>query len=245
VARALRTAPAEPEELDDIRIRSMIFHEIEDARRSMLSAVRSTGGHPQSFPRGTFLLHQGDIATAAYVVDRGHVKVGRLLRDGSQVILKVAPAGDFIGFVEAITELRYTRYACAVTDVLAWRLDHGRILELLDTNREFSRAMLMVNSMRFVESQISLTGLRTGPLRSRLIQLLMKMAHETTSGCRDGTTIDLELNQEEMATIIGTTRQSVSSLLSSLKRSGLIRAEHRAIEIPAWDPLLTWGHCAV
>lgn len=233
--------PVRKPESDDIPLRTMLYQRVEEARVSMLDAVRRAGGRPQSFASGTFLMRQGDPSAAGFVVDRGRLKVGRLLEDGSQVILKVAPSGDFIGLIETILQLPYTRYACAITELVAWRLDRARILELLERDRQFARAMLIVTSARFLESQLSVAGLRAGPIRGRVVQLLMKLAHETAVGCRDGCVIELELDQEEMASIIGTTRQSVSSLLNSLKHAGLIRGGHRTIEVPAWDPILAWA----
>ena len=241
------TAGSEPVrklDVDDVRLRTTLYQRVEEARNSMLDAVRRAGGRPQSFPRGTFLMRQGDPASAGFVVDRGRLKVGRLLEDGSQVILKVAPSGDFIGLIETILELPYTRYARAITEAVAWRLDRARIIQLLEGDRQFARAMLIVTSARFLESQLSVAGLRAGPVRGRIVQLLMKLAHETAVGCRDGCVIELELDQEEMASIIGTTRQTVSSLLNSLEHAGLIRRGHRTIEVPAWDPVLAWVHPA-
>lgn len=224
-----------------MRLRTRLFQRVEDARDSMLAAVRRAGGTPLSYPMGTYLIDQGSVAVAGFVVDRGRVKVGRLFEDGAMIILKVAPSGDFIGLIETLVQLPYTRYAQAMTEAVVWRLDRPRLVSLIEGDREFARAMLTVTSLRFLESQLSAAGLHAGPIRARLVQLLMKLAHETAAGCRDGCVIDLDLDQEEMASMIGTSRQSVSSLLSALKHEGLVRGGHRTLAIPLWEPILAWA----
>jgi CRP/FNR family transcriptional regulator len=234
------TLPSAPAS-EDTKLRTALFKEVERARQVILTTVRRGDDPPLSYQAGTFVFHQGEQAIAGFAVERGCVKVGHLMEDGSDVVLKVARPGDFVGIVETLIDVAHTRYALVVKDALVWRLDQNKIYSLLESDRDFARAMLITPSVGFLLSQLSVAGLRAGPVRARLVQLLMRLAHETDLGCRDGNVIELELDQEEMASIIGTTRQSVSSLLSALKHDGLIRMNHGTIEIPSWDAVLTWA----
>ena len=231
--------------VDDMHLRAMLFRCLAEARGSLLEGLRQSGCSQQTVSSGTYLMHQGSLAMAGFVIDRGRVKVGRVMEDGSQVILKVAPAGDYIGMIETIADLPYTRYGRAITDVVVWRLDKRQILGLLDRDPQIARTMLVATTVRSLETQLDVAGLHAGPVRVRLVHLLMKLAHETAVGCRDGCVIELELSQEEMASVIGTTRQSVSSLLSALKHEGLTRGGHHTLLIPEWEPLLAWASAPV
>lgn len=226
---------------DDAAVRSALSEQLQKARLVILAAARRDAESPAAFEAGEFVFHQGQTADAGFVVEQGRVKVGCLMEDGLEVVLRVARPGDFVGLAETLIAIPQTRYARAMTDSLLWRLERAQIDELLDSDREFARAMLIIPSVRSLESQLNAAKLRAGPVRGRLVHLLMKLANETDLGCHDGNVIPLELGQEEMASIIGTTRQSVSSLLNVLKHEGLIHTHDRIVEVPRWDEVLAWA----
>lgn len=226
---------------EEAAVRSALSEQLHKARLVILAAVRRVADSPATYGAGEFVLHQGQIADAGFVVEHGRVKVGCVMEDGLEIVLRVARQGDFVGLAETLIAIPHTRYARALTDSLLWRLERARIDDLLNSDREFARAMLMIPSVRSLEWQLNAAKLRAGPVRSRLVHLLMKLANETDLGCHDGNVIPLELGQEEMASIIGTTRQSVSSLLNLLKHDGLIHTHERMVQVPRWDAVLSWA----
>ncbi|MGI8708963.1 MAG: Crp/Fnr family transcriptional regulator [Actinomycetota bacterium] len=231
----MRSGWDEPELLDTL------FRSMEAARATFLRAIRQCGGKPVEYGAGTFLFHQGEPAEDTFVVEDGRAKVGRLMENGSDLILGIVGPGDFVGLSETLIGIPHVRYARTITDAYVWRLAGPTVNAILETDTEFMRAMITFPALRFLESQLRLTSLRWGPVRARLVQLLVRLAHESGPTLPGRGAIPLHLTQEEMASAIGTTRQSVSSLLNILKNAGLVSIDRHRIDVPDWEALIAWA----
>lgn len=168
---------------------------------------------------------------SVYLLARGRVRILRLSPGGDEVTLGYVVAGDVFGELPGFGDHPRESFAVARDPSVVWKIPLGVFRELLsarpDIAMEVSRQM--GERLKRVESRVE--HLVFGDVRARLAQVLLELAHDF--GHREGerTVIELGLSQGEIATLIGSTRQSVNTAMTALKDAGLVRVEAGRTEI--------------
>jgi CRP/FNR family transcriptional regulator, cyclic AMP receptor protein len=205
---------------------SPLFDRVHD--KTVASLARLFG--PSIHPRRKRLFEQGDPGQTVYLIGRGGVRLERLTKDGRDMTLALLGPGDFFG-EDAVLEDQLTRTTSATcieeSYVFSARAeDFSWILTRY--------ALIALNLAKYLKEQrdatlSSLEDIVYSSVSSRLLRLLERLAAEYGIGCEDGTRISLRLTQAEIASLIGTTRETVSLELGKLSRSGLVTMQGRQI----------------
>lgn len=170
---------------------------------------------------------------AIFAIRRGLVKLQHTATDGAQRIVRLLGPGSAIGLELLDGARRYRNTAIAVSEVDACRIP-------LSTARALQSKypVLCGQVLRQLQDQLDLsdewiTALSTGPARERVANLLLMLVQFSTEANND---IEL-LPGEDMAAIVGTTVETVSRVVASLKRrqllhkvaEGLYRVDEKAL----------------
>lgn len=171
---------------------------------------------------GTYLFWEGETAGKLYYIHSGKVKLRKSTEDGKDFILSILKKGDLIGEF-GLDDQAVHSFSAEVTEDAEIGIIQEKDLEVLlyqhgDFAVEFMRWMgLMQRSMQSKFRDLLLYG-KPGALVSTLI----RMSNSYGTPCKEGIRIDLKMTNSEMAELIGTTRESVNRMLSSLKDEGTI-----------------------
>jgi len=172
--------------------------------------------HDMVFRAGS---HDRDV----YVLMSGRVKVYALSPVGRTVTLWFCLPGEVFGLAEMGRRGPRSVYAEACTDAEVLILPCDRLRARLASDA--STAMLLVDmlSCRLRQLSDNMLNLIADDVNTRVIKLLLQLQHRYgRPQAGGGTLLDLPLTHQEMADMIGTTRQSVSSALTHLKHQGLL-----------------------
>ena len=188
----------------------------------------------RSFQTGEAVFLQGDPAEALYLVEEGRIKLSKVLEDGSEILLDIRRAGDFLGeYLFSETETEYP--------ASAWCMENTRIQEL--TRQLFQEIVrespdIGLHIIRRLGQQICSLTSRVGSmsiprLEDRLYRVLEDMARE--HGIRDerGFVIQFPITHEELSFLVGAHRVSITRALKSLKDSGYIIQQGRSMIFPS------------
>src|SRR5215469_6379545 len=192
-----------------------------------LHGIKSTA----VYPKGTMLFIEGQQPLGVFVLCMGKAKLSTSSREGRTIITKIAEGGDILGLNGAISNVPY--------EVTAEMMEPGQANfiprePLIIMMREFPEVGLRIaeqlNRNYFAaHEEIRTLGLATSP-SERLAKLLLQWSIRTTQ--TNGTSqIELTLTQEEIAEVIGTTRETVTRLFSDFKRKKLLRVEGTTLVI--------------
>ncbi|MEG6523374.1 Crp/Fnr family transcriptional regulator [Desulfotomaculum sp. 1211_IL3151] len=188
-------------------------------------------GSEIKYPKGQIIFSEGQKVNEIYFIKSGLVKIYRTTADGRQVSVGLRYAGDFIGCAEIFsnyTEREYSAEAMGKVSILiVWK---DSFKKMLAERPQFSEKILELMSTRLREAQNTLYDFIMNPIQGRLAILLLSMAQRAgVEGEDDIIPVRLRVTQEELACVIGSARQTISSLLNMFREDGSIIYKGREI----------------
>ncbi len=185
----------------------------------------------QTVARGDIVYSPGDRNDRIYVVDSGRIKIVRTSAGGSESIVGIRNPGDLFGELSWMTG-GTTRTTSAVA------LDPGDVCRITASafeQRLRADAVLASSFSRGCARQLAalereLTELAGKSVPGRLVDVLGRLAAEHGVHGPDGSLhIGLSLTHQDLADLIGTSRETITKELSVLADVGLLRVSHRTI----------------
>lgn len=181
--------------------------------------------------RGAFFFHQGDPASAGYLLLEGQVKLTQLTPEGHQVIVRFLGSGDGFGIVAALSAGVYPLSAEAVTDCVALTWHGDTLVRLMERHPRLALNALGVLAARFRELQDRYRELATERVERRVARALLRLARQAGRRVEGGVLIDLPLSRQDLAEMTGTTLYTVSRILSRWAEKGLVETGRERVLI--------------
>jgi len=184
------------------------------------------------YPRGAVLFHEGNIARGVYVLSSGRAKVSISSAEGKKLIIRIARAGDILGLYAGVTRRPYEATAemveggrvdfIARADLLNLMLQEPKLnADLVETfSRQFSEYVDNTRMLLLSESALE-----------KLARLIVRWGRDFGERTSEGIRVKLLLTQEEIAQIIGASRETVTRLFSTLKRDQIIHVKRDSMWI--------------
>lgn len=180
---------------------------------------------------GSVLFREGQDARNASVIRQGRFKIARSSENGKTLLVRIAHPGDILGLSALLTDSPYEFTAVALETSQITVIRKAEFLKLLcsDPNVAF-HSSLSLNAEYRSALNIACRLALAGSVAARLAHLILELSDGAHSFARsDG--IDIPLTHEEMASMLGTSRESVTRLLNEFKRRNLIRTNGSMIKI--------------
>lgn len=212
------------------------LRELDDSCRNDLIAL----GSQLQVSKDQLLFNAGSISDNVYILLEGRVKIFELTPEGREIILWFCFPGETFGMAEIVQRSRRTVYAQACTDVKVLRIEHDEFIRFLKQNPEVSLKVIELLSSRLRELGDIMSNLVSDDVRSRVFKLLTRLAARYGIETSQEVRLNISLTHQEMADMIGTTRQSVTTVLNSLKRENFLRVENKVIYLKndAWAGMI-------
>jgi CRP/FNR family transcriptional regulator, cyclic AMP receptor protein len=179
--------------------------------------------------RGTHVFDQGDSTRVIYLVKRGAVRIARETEDGKEVTVALLGPGDLFGEETLFEDKPRTTNAIVVEDALLCQTRAEDLFALLSRDPALALNVAKVLSGRLDEAQATMEDLAYTKVGERILHLLRKLAAEHGVPCTGGTRIDLRLTHADIASLVGSTRETVSVEMGRLAEAGHVRALGRSI----------------
>ena len=200
-----------------------LFSSFSDAQVSQLL----TGMQHRSYPRNSFILRAGEETDALYIVLSGRVKVLIPDEEGHEVILSIIGPQEYFGEMGLLDDQARSASVETLEPCEMLRLTKAGFTSILKDN--FELAMLIIQNLvkRLREADRKIESLALIDVYGRVARLLIDMAQNT-----DGKwVVEHAPAKQEIARMIGASREMVSRVVKDLQRKGLIRAEKRRIYV--------------
>jgi CRP/FNR family transcriptional regulator len=178
-------------------------------------------GQPtETFAAGEALFWEGDEAGQIFDVLEGVVRVYRIMSDGRRAIMGFIHPGDVLG---VSFQNHYLFTAEAVTEVKVRRFARGRFFALINESPALRPQLfaILCDEMSSAQDQMLLLGRKTA--EERVVSFLLAIHRKSASGAE----IELPMSRQDMADYLGLTMETVSRMMTSLTRRGLIGAGAR------------------
>jgi len=191
---------------------------------SQLGQLLSCVQH-RSYPRNAFILRAGEETDALYIVLSGRIKVLIPDEEGHEVILSMMGPQEFFGEMGLLDDLPRSASVEALEPCEMLRLSKAGFTNILKDN--FELAMLIIRNLvrRLRDADRKIESLALIDVYGRVARLLIDMAQNV-----DGKwVVERAPPKQEIARMIGASREMVSRVVKDLHGKGLIRAEKRRI----------------
>ena len=195
-------------------------------------------GHTHSYRKGATLFLEGDSARGVFLLTSGQAKVSICSADGRKVIMRIAGPDSILGLYAALSGRPYEATAEMVEAGGVIFVPRRDLLELIAYHPWFGRSLVEVFSSQFSEL-IDNARLRllSESAPERLARLILKWGRDFGELTSNGVRLKVLLTQEEIAQIIGASRETVTRLFSALKRRQIIRVRGHELIIRNSDAL--------
>ena len=178
--------------------------------------------HPAVYPKGAMLFVEGQSPRGTFVLCSGRVKLSTGSRDGKTLIMQIAEAGEMLGLSATLSGEPYEVTAETLDPCQINFVKRDDFLQFVATHPEacLRVAQLLSNSYHSAYEQIRSLAL-SNSCAERLARLLLDWSHRGEA-TKQGIRLRLGVTHEEIAQMIGTSRETVTRLFGELKNRQVI-----------------------
>ncbi len=192
----------------------------------------------RSFARGEPVYLPAEIADSVMLVIRGRVKICHLTPDGKQSILAFIEPGELFGELSVVDPGQpREEYAETVEPSEIAAISGAAIREIAEGNPGLSLGITRLIGLRRKRVEQRLKQLLFLSSKERLCHLLLELAERYGKRTADGIALGIRLSHQDLASVIGATRETVTVTLGELQGDGLLRTGRRRITLTDLDRL--------
>ncbi|HEX6503683.1 MAG TPA: Crp/Fnr family transcriptional regulator [Terriglobales bacterium] len=187
-------------------------------------------GHKQTYPAAALLFAEGQSPRGVLVLCSGRVKLSTASREGKVLILKVASPGDVLGLSAVLSGVPYEATAETVTPCRVTFIGRDHLANFLTRYGDAGLRAARAVSKEYQDACLEIQEILLAPSSAgKLAKLLLSWAED---GKKDGEgRVRSMLTHEEMAQMIGASRETVTRVMTQLKRKQIIRLEGSTLVI--------------
>jgi CRP-like cAMP-binding protein len=193
----------------------------------------------EKYKKGQTIFREGGIPTGIYYILEGKVKKYKVDNFEKEQIIYVANAGELIGYHAVLSTERYPDSATALEESLVLFIPKEDFLGVLERSPMLSSRLLKMLSHEFTVLSNSITIFAQRPVRERLAIALIVLREKFKKGTPEGAPILINMSRDDIANMVGTTRENVVRLLREFKDENLIATQARKISITDIKKMIT------
>jgi CRP-like cAMP-binding protein len=196
---------------------------------------------PHRFRQAEAIFHQGDPGQMLYLIQSGQVRIYVLGEEGQETSVILHGPTDIFGELALIDGLPRSASAVAMEDTIMLTLSRDRFREHMRRTPQLALNFMKALSVRVRYSTQQVGSLTFLDVPGRLARKLLELAQVYGVAEPEGVRLNTTLTQSDLASLIGTTRESLNKALGALRRKGLVRTPHNSIIIVDPDALREIG----
>ena len=181
--------------------------------------------------KGEVLFAEGDPGDRMYVIIDGKVKLGQTSSDGRESLLSILGPGEMFGELSLFDPGLRTSTATALTDATVLGLGNEQLRPWLTGRPEVAAALLQALAQRLRRTNEAMADLVFSDVPGRVAKALMDLGEKFGTVTPEGLLVTHDMTQEELAQLVGASRETVNKALADFAQRGWIRLESRQVLI--------------
>jgi CRP/FNR family transcriptional regulator, cyclic AMP receptor protein len=211
--------------MDGVLASVPLFVGLDDETASALASALTT----RAVVRGHVVFQEGEKGDRLFVVLDGKIKISRAAADGRENLLAVLGPGEMFGELSLFDPGPRTATATAITESTLASLDHDDLRPLLLAQPTVAAQFLRALAERLRRTNEAMADLVFSDVPGRVAKALLDLAERFGDESSDGVLVRHDLTQEELAQLVGASRETVNKALSEFANRGWIRLEGRSV----------------
>ena len=211
--------------MDDALMQAPLFSALDAEAAAALRASMAE----MRVQRGGIIFAEGEAGERMYVVLDGKVKLGQTSPDGRESLLAVLGPGEVFGELSLFDPGPRTATATAVTDTVVVGLGHADLRPWLTGRPEVAESLLQALAQRLRRTNEALADLVFSDVPGRVAKQLLDLADKFGQPGPDGVLVHHDLTQEELAQLVGASRETVNKALADFTQRGWVEVDQRQV----------------
>lgn len=179
---------------------------------------------------GEILFRAGDEGTALYIIQQGRIKIS-MSKMLDKLTLAILGSGEFLGEMALLDGQPRSADAVALEETRLYALNRKDFLSFLMNNENAVNNILNALSMRLRKTDNLLAEMCFLSLSARLAKKLVELAADENQGRGDDSVYCLQISQQELANILGVSRESINKELKILRSREILSTSRKSIRI--------------
>jgi CRP/FNR family transcriptional regulator len=207
-----------------------LFSQITDQEFEELNLIH----HFKETPRNQFIYFESHLQNSLFFLKEGYVKVGYLDKDGAEVIKEIIGPGDIFGKFSLLPQNKEGEFAMAFkTDVSLCMFKLADFEKLLIAKPAISLKYHKQIGLKMMRLENRMINLLKRDVRERLLYFFYSLTFQYPECHSDDMfAMDNILTHEDVAKLIASSRQTVSTFINQLDKEGIIEFSRQRIVIP-------------
>jgi len=189
----------------------------------------------KEFKKKEKIFHEGDRPKSLYFIASGKVKTYKTNEWGKEYITGVHKAGDFLGYLPLIEETPFASSAACMEPTTLSIIPKDDFIRMLHYNQNFAARFIKMLANNIHEKEEKLLSLAYNSIRKRVAEALIELEKKQKTNKvivgDEQNSNSVKILREDLASIVGTAKESVIRTLTDLKNEGLIEIDHSVIHI--------------
>jgi len=211
--------------VDDVLSRAPMFAALDEEAATALRASMDS----VQLSKGQILFHEGERGERLYIITEGKMKLGHTSADGRESLLAVLGPAELLGELSLFDPGPRTATATALTDVALMGLGHAALRPWLTGRPEVAEALLGALAQRLRRTNEQMADLVFSDVPGRVAKTLLELGDKFGRQLPDGLHVTHDMTQEELAQLVGASRETVNKALADFAARGWLRLESRSV----------------
>ena len=200
-----------------------LFAELKDEELQSIASHASS----KTYPKNSIIINEGDETNSMYAIEKGKVKVFLCNEDGKEVILKMLGVGDYFGELAILDAAPRSASIMTMEPCKFSIISKSEFDQSLDAHPEIARTLVVELTRTVRRLTENIRNLALMDVYGRVARTLLDMTVDI-----DGQkVIDQKLTHQDIAKMIGSSREMVSRIMKDLQKGGYITSESKRIII--------------
>jgi CRP-like cAMP-binding protein len=206
-----------------------IFYDLPEKDKNEMASMMTM----RNIKKKGFVYNEGDRADTLYILKEGRIKITHLAEDGRELTIDIIEPGDIFGELTLAGEEERETSAEALADSFICTISRKNFEAFLSMRPNLSLTITKWMGLRLRRIENRFENLIFQDVRTRLTTLLKDLAEKYGEDVEGGRKIAIKLSHQELANLIGATRETVTLELNNMKRRGDIVMEGREFVLPS------------
>jgi CRP-like cAMP-binding protein len=212
---------------DEVVRKAPLFTALDEAAATSLRASMDS----VKIAKGGILFKEGDDGEHLYVIVEGKLKLGTSSGDGRENLLSILGPGEMFGELSLFDPGPRTSTATAVTDAKMLSLGHEKVIPWLKQHPEVALQLLERLARRLRRTNEAVGDLVFSDVPGRVAKALIDLGERFGKPTDEGLFVHHDLTQEELAQLVGASRETVNKALADFAGRGWLKLDGRAVLI--------------
>ena len=199
------------------------FTQLNDHELDVVRAVATE----KSYPKNAVVLTEGEMGDSLFMIQSGKVKVFIGDEDGREIILKILGPGDFFGEMSMIDKQPRSASVTTIEPASFLVLSHAAFERCVEQAPRIANMVMRVLATRVREADRKIGTLALMDVYGRVASTLLELAVNDNGKM----VVSEKLSQQDLANMVGASREMVNRILKDLAERGFISVESKSITI--------------